>query len=326
MTNQIALAMKVTNSNANASLLLLRLAYWTPKAKVVRNDQTWVVKSGEDWSDETGMSLKQYKIAVNLLKELGLIATEKHFFANKTLTHMRFTEKGLDALKGPTGKAQMVPTGRSRLGPTKNKGDTTREILQEKTSSSSARIAHAKNSGASNSGEKAVKPKSGMSVKDIMSNYSSTQKTKELLHQTDPKTALELVWNSTVAGTYGVYVPPLTLKHKSQLAKFSAACPKGKSVLLLNCVLKNWGLFVSNVKTATGESKAPSLPSPGFLLVHKDVAITFALDMISTQQDMPPAVQSIALAPAPKVSPAPQEKKASLEDFLSIFSDENDDD
>jgi hypothetical protein len=87
--------------NANAAILLYRIAFWMPKAKVSHKKLQWVANSASQWCQQTGLSFDQYRRAITLLKALALVETEQHLFGGKNITHVRLTEKGWAATTKP---------------------------------------------------------------------------------------------------------------------------------------------------------------------------------------------------------------------------------
>jgi len=63
--------------NANAGILLYRIAFWMPKAKVSHRKLKWVANSAQQWCQETGLSHDQYRRAIALLRDLGLVESEQ---------------------------------------------------------------------------------------------------------------------------------------------------------------------------------------------------------------------------------------------------------
>ena len=95
MTNLIARCTAVTGS-ANAGNVLMRIAYWMPKARREFGGHLWIAKSALDWCAETGLSFGKYRRAMDLLKSpsLGLVEVERHKFGGQTITHVRLTAAG----------------------------------------------------------------------------------------------------------------------------------------------------------------------------------------------------------------------------------------
>ena len=137
MTNLIARCHAATGSTA-AALLLMRIAYWMPKATREFGGHVWIAKSAADWCEETAMSLEQYKAAVARLRQLRLVITEQHKFGSQTITHLRLTSRGSAAVghaPAPAdGDMNPPPDGESpqprkgQMTPPINKGDSSKEV------------------------------------------------------------------------------------------------------------------------------------------------------------------------------------------------------
>ena len=123
--------------NLAAAILLYRLRYWMPRAKLKPKSQApddprvWVIKSHREWAEETGLSETQCQRAMKVLKRLGLVECGQHKFGGRTILFTRL--KGgpsLRVVKGGRTKSsdpgfddieQPVPDGSARL---RNPGST----------------------------------------------------------------------------------------------------------------------------------------------------------------------------------------------------------
>ncbi len=85
---------RIATQNANAAQLLYRIAFWMPKATVMKGGQKWIANSAVQWANETGLTVYQYRRAITRLKKLELVKTEQHLFWGKNLTHVRLIEQG----------------------------------------------------------------------------------------------------------------------------------------------------------------------------------------------------------------------------------------
>lgn len=140
MTNLIARCKDATGSFTTGALLM-RIAYWMPKATREFGGHLWIAKSAADWCAETGMSPEQYKTAVARLRQLRLVITEQHKFGGQTITHLRLTWRGSAAVghapapategqenPPPEGKPYLPTKG--QIPPPMDKGDSSKEVLK----------------------------------------------------------------------------------------------------------------------------------------------------------------------------------------------------
>lgn len=91
-----------------AALLLSQIAYWFQpatsghsKLRVVKGGHRWLAKSAPQWHAEIGLSEKQARRAVEVLRSEELILTKVMRFAGSPTVHIRLTEHGRSVLALP---------------------------------------------------------------------------------------------------------------------------------------------------------------------------------------------------------------------------------
>lgn len=99
--------------------LLSQIVYWHSPSKktgkdhkmtVVREGAFWIAKTREEWCEETGLSLDQYKLALTKLKAMGLVKTKIMKFHCLTQTHLQMDMEALSTLiKGTDGPKRPIP-------------------------------------------------------------------------------------------------------------------------------------------------------------------------------------------------------------------------
>ena len=87
--------------NAAAGSLLMRIVNWMPRARREFGGYRWIAKSAADWCADTGLTPGQYRTAVARLRQRRLVVTEQHKFGDQTITHLRVTAAGRQALGWP---------------------------------------------------------------------------------------------------------------------------------------------------------------------------------------------------------------------------------
>lgn len=138
----------VCEGDYRAAKLLHRIAYWQPRARIRWGDgRSWIAKLQEEWCSEARLTDHQYKEARRALSRLGLIEAERHLFGNRTLAHVRLTDRALDlmgkavearrqepgpAADRPTGSSEDRPTGSAADHRTTTQGDTAMSYDREK--------------------------------------------------------------------------------------------------------------------------------------------------------------------------------------------------
>src|SRR5690349_11430658 len=93
----------------NAAILLYRIQWWMPKAKVVKREKLWIAKSREEWCEDAKRTPKQIKTALAELKKAGRIETAQMLFANRPILHVRLLEGTTSVV--PVGTAYVSPKG-----------------------------------------------------------------------------------------------------------------------------------------------------------------------------------------------------------------------
>jgi hypothetical protein len=190
-----------------AAILLFRIAYWAPKAKLRRNGYTWIAKSAKDWCYETALTPQQYKDAVARLRALGLVVTEQHAFGGKVVTYLRLTAAGR-AVVFP-GMGLEAPLGMGPETPPEL-GLETPPYIQEgkhnKLQTESCVQSHAEAPGTLPSGDSGQENQ--VNAKDML---------VKKIHKPQGHLTLEQVWRDTIAEIEGTFVPPLTVKERGQL-------------------------------------------------------------------------------------------------------------
>lgn len=77
-------------------LLLSQIAYWCApdargqsKLRVWRKGVQWIAKTRQEWLGETGLTLQQYRRAIRILKDKGLVEVRVMRFRGLTQSHLR---------------------------------------------------------------------------------------------------------------------------------------------------------------------------------------------------------------------------------------------
>lgn len=98
----------------NAALLMFRIQYWMPKAKVRKRGHTWIAKTRDEWADETGRTAKQLRTGFEELRRKGVIETAQMIFGDRPILHVRVLEiEDVKSEAGPQGQSSGSPTGHS---------------------------------------------------------------------------------------------------------------------------------------------------------------------------------------------------------------------
>lgn len=264
----IAKCVAATGGDLPAAVLLYRITYWHPKMRVQRGDFRWIVKSREEWCDDTGLTFNQYKRALAFLREAGLVDVERHLFKSKITAHIRLTQKGVDwSTWTPTDWCKSAPINWSSGEPIYMHGDTNIEI-QHGVLASSASHEEDESLKEEGTGEKAM---------PTVAEYLAGKDKKPTKVKEGTASSLIPVWGKHA----GYYVGTMTNKRRGQLSMIAKALPEGQAEVIVTKVLDEWGLFAAMVKSAAGLSVVPAQPSIDFLLKHVAFAVEFTKEQKS---------------------------------------------
>ena len=333
MSQPILARCRAATKNANAAQLLYRIAYWMPRARIKHRGKTWVANSADQWCEQTGLTIDQYRRSIALLRRLCFVHTEQHLFGGKNVTHVRLTNRACKAIAqveplqsastdlGKSASAKMSETAQLHI-----QGVSAKEILHQNPNTALA------NAIAYGDHDHFMIPekisKSLMSVYDELKSDPDTDTTQALWEKGGHESpgGLAKCWAVTVKEVYGDYVPPPTTKELAQFKAFVSACPKDTAFVILRVCLMNWPDFSNDAKLNYSAFPVPTRPTLGFLLKYKMAAINFALANLKPKP-APVPVQQAADLPMPVSLPGtsskPKHIPATKEECLAILADED---
>jgi hypothetical protein len=271
---------EVANKDCTTAILLHQIAYWHPRMTVRKRDKLWIVKTREEWTTETGLSLDQYKKALAKLRGMCLVETAQMKWGSSLVSHLRLTDLGvrrlgLDKVREKEAVVSGGTTWVASFDTTQvGSGDTTlyTETTNTETTDTPSASVGAGGSKTDQGGSK-MKQKGGYSVADVAKTPKKTPKLE------DKVTAMELSWKEAVADVTGEFVPNLTQKARGQIKQIIKACPPGTAAKTMVRAVTHWHQFVEQCKEDTGKTKwSPSKPDLSFLVSNLQTAINFTPD------------------------------------------------
>ena len=312
MTNLMARCTEAAGSHP-AGNLLMRIAFWMPKAKITIGGHRWVANSAAQWCAQAKLSPQQYKDAIARLRRLGLVITEQHLFGRRNITHVRLTCRGMaivapetpadKGLETPAQKGLETPLEKGLETPLNRTGSIYYELPQVALHGV---LAHAVPGTGKDKkripGEKEgqMHPRKPYTTKDIPAGGSPKPgKAVTKLHQPDKVSSLEAVWKQTLAEVTEGWVVGLTIKQKGQLKHFMQACPPGTATDVLRNVLQDWVTFALEAQADGGIKSSPDQPEVGFLLKYVSTAVRLHLEATQPKQALGGKPASVAQVPAP---------------------------
>ncbi len=101
---------------AAAGTVLRRVVHWHRYAQAEHGGHLWVVKTRQDWADDTGLTVRQVRRAFSALARAGLIVAEQHYWGSdgKNPNWVRPTDHVLDAVADAPRAARVARQGAAR--------------------------------------------------------------------------------------------------------------------------------------------------------------------------------------------------------------------
>lgn len=280
-------------------VLLSQMVYWSTRMKV--RDYTgvfWVAKTREDWMAETGLTLDQYKRAIQVLKRKNLVEVKVMRFKGVAMSHTRLLQPiALRVGKPPAAWVDTHhPGGGSCTNPVRT--ETTTETTTERSGvNARAEIQSDVTGQKVDEPEDIGKYPGRQNEQNLIHNgtWKASMKAAEILKQFHaPSTGnLSSFWQSRCAVIFGGYQKAHTAKEKAQLKQLQVQLgDQAKPVI--DYVLNHWNAFTTRAGIAAGCSY-PADPHIGFLLKHHAVAVNLLQPApVAPSVVVEPLVQSVA--------------------------------
>ena len=319
MADNMEAAYNRVTKNGNATLLLLRVRYWSRETKYGEEFDgfKWVRNPLPEWADQIGATTTQAKYAMKILRDVNLIVNCMRMHKGALTLYTRLTNrvdviwsKGVRAKSSTPQTESALTVGAKLPGTYKKTGDTTgdtqeipcelhspeisQDISAESLKGNPPTPLSAADLGVSNM-KKALHVKSVHQVEQAV-------KANALLHKPAAASAIVTLWRDEMHKLTGAYVPPLPAKQAGQLKMFAAACQPGTAEAVLRHVLKYWLEFTVKVAGDVCLKSTPDEPHIGFILQYVAIAIMVAFPPAPPKQEAPvpkvapPTMQSIAKA------------------------------
>ena len=265
--------------NLAVASLLSQVDYWYRPSKKTglskmtarRDGVMWIAKTREEWCRETGITLKQYKRAVAILKEKGLVSTRMMHFRRQPMTHLRLHRDVLDAALAslePKGTNHSCPKGPAawpheyqRSSP---KG--TNPLYTETTEETTAEITFCEGVPpvAGETGDE-----DGKTAEGIQENWKNA---KEACYGDKQTQSIQSYWKSSLAQRTGQLQLDLTSKNAGQLKKFEQDLGQ-QAYPAIDYALENWWKFSKEVENQKGLKLVPEQPNLAFMVTHREVLL-----------------------------------------------------
>ncbi len=268
--------------NATSGILLGEIMFVCQRDKLVEwGGERFFARTTEDWADATGLSLRQITRSLASLREAGLIETEQHIFAGKTVNHVR-----------PTLSASGQP-GETHCGQPRETEGGQLPILDEDEDVDGMKTAEA-GTGDEMEPRKTPSGKRAMSA-DVAAILKLNDAKVELKFSPEAldeamKIAIkqptrarlgDVFMISWVLAGYALR-PGLTVKEMKQLSNLVDACEDTKvGVFLIAEMVEKWDALAAYLKQSYKKSAPPERPNIGYALAAKVSVVAWLRDQVA---------------------------------------------
>lgn len=271
-----------------AALVLSQLFYWyrpddkgQSKLRIRKNEQWWIAKTAHEWQLELGVTAKQARRAIAVLKEKGYVDTLVAKFDNSPTQHIR--------LLSVEGKGPITHVNQLRLLPKlelqfalqdKSITETTAETTKESKDNSASDLSVA---------EIPSQPmKKFDSSLEVLHAFQQAQTAPIKVDVITTPTGFYALWKTAVPRhVEGVkYVAPFTMKEMGMAKLLVKHWGTKCGAVLLACI-KGWVAFTKHVESMTTTFKSPLRPSLPYLVSHAATALNWH---VSQKSKHPPSL------------------------------------
>jgi hypothetical protein len=334
--------------------LLAQIVFWSlpdatgkPKGGILcREDgHRYIAKTRVQWMAETGLTLKQYKRAITILKNKGIVEVRRMQFQRLTQTHVRLCLDRIRATEIPDrpskvlhGPEQWSPKDRTRVQRVQTERDN-KEVfcVNARATESDLEVIAGGKGETIREEQKTVKTVETEREKDLATDELaipepvtlSPKKTGIFMKAEDALKAHKAVVEGTLASFWKSrctlvlegYQKALTAKETGQLKILSKKLgDDGIAVRpVITYAIEHWWQFASTAGFRAGHGQWPETPHTGYLLAHYHVAVE--LLQKSQLQAMTPPLSPEVTPPMQLVAPDEPVHQMTPEEFIQFMAD-----
>ena len=309
----------VATFGRNDASLLGQLDYWLKKAAggksrhIVRiSGHAWVAKSRASLCEETCLTPKQLRSALERLTKAGVLISKPHLYENKVTSHFRIDESRRDQLvqisqaqevyndNAPQGQIDCAPQG---------------QILYTET------LVETKK----DYGSTAVDQLSGKNKKVSVLNVGEGATPLATVIPDTASTIGEVIdlWKKAWSDTHEGYLPLFTSAQIGQIKLIMVRSGFDKPGILIDWTIRHWQVFTVFAVSDQGAFNTPGLPEPGFLLKYIQSAVAAyngsQVPLKQPQWHTPKAITPVEPVVVKEI--APEDKMATLEEVQKLLTE-----
>lgn len=273
------------------AILLSQIHYWHNKDKkgkvrlrVLKVKKLWIAKTREKWMAETGLTLKQYRRAIIVLRQKGLIEVRQMDFKGLSVSHIRLIPQTPPEAQGPLQPAAPEahcsgePTG---LTPEVQRLQT--EITDRDSGGDASRAGTGETNEELQEERRDPEPEEERTqldevTVDVLANdgkiEADAMKATDVLHaHTTGKVegSIHTFWQKRMELVTEKFQGGLTNRAKGQLSQLQKKLGPDMTRAVIDYALNNWWKFASRAGTGAGVTY-PTVPTLDFLIKYYAVA------------------------------------------------------
>jgi DNA-binding MarR family transcriptional regulator len=251
------------------AILLERIHFWSKHAKAILHGQPYVVRTFEEWNEETGITPHIYKRAMAVLRERGLIETEVHPHPFKAgvlrATFLRLTALSIETF-ATFRKEQSGPFEKAVSDVSSYKNNKTSGKLQPEPSSPDQPKGEEL--------KKIDKKDHPKTLDELQAMMTTPQKIPK---KVGTGADLECLWKAGLVKYHqGTFFGSFTRAHKAFAKQLVEKIPKAEIPVVIDKVLADWPSFREYVRKNSTAFKIADNPDLLTVLKFSDHAVNFA--------------------------------------------------
>ncbi len=275
----------------DAALVLQRLVYWHHKATIERRGHRWVIKTLPEWGEECGISVRQVRRALTILRGRRAIVTEQHILGMSNPNFMRLTREAVRHLGIPPAgwsaqdDRKWSPSRVAGIGHPRWTG-TGQPLMQGVSAGSLQGVSTSEAPQTALEDEDQMGKSTQELVADLLATKGkATQEFLEILLGAEmfSRADLQRIWRvSRLITNPDEFQKAWTQKEYGHVTYLENNLPVGGLARFLAEVAGNWEEFGMVVKKSTGFATIGEYPSLSAVVQHLTIAVEWIKERAQT--------------------------------------------
>lgn len=284
-----AVILAACGGHVSQAWLFRRAVHWSRYMRIEHGGRLWIVKTQDEWAEETGMTPRQVRRVLPELRRVGLVEYKAHRWGrNATATYLRLTAEAEARLKEgrpKSGSPGLPEKGQSQGMPEKGQSRTDRKgqvpipLELSTETQGDCQIGGTPIRGEVDMADEEIRGKTTAEVaadfQQEQVDLRSGERLEDLIGKAHSETkgarsvtALVRVWRAAWAQAELGFCE-VTPRDEHRLRVLSMKMPPGTTARVLADTVRGWESFAAWGKRANGQ-RAPVKPSVWYMAAHRD--------------------------------------------------------